>query len=81
MAAQTIGFAVQERDLPELQRLVDKYGEGNRSEFLREAMKTMAARDRAERFQDLQARVHAQIGGPKTTEQVVADVRDVVKGR
>lgn len=53
MAAETIGFAVQPEDKPELQRLVDIYGNGNRSEFLREAMRTMAARERAERLDQL----------------------------
>lgn len=53
MPAETIGFAVQEEDKPELERLVDLYGNGNRSEFLREAIRTMAARDRAERLDQL----------------------------
>lgn len=50
MAAETIGFAIQPEDKPELERLVQIYGNGNRSEFLREAIRTMAARDRAERL-------------------------------
>lgn len=53
MAAETIGFAVQPEDKPELERLVQIYGRGNRSEFLREAIRTMASRDRAERLAEL----------------------------
>lgn len=81
MAAETIGFAVQPEDKPELERLVNIYGHGNRSEFLREAMRVMAARDRAERLQGLQQRMHAAAGGPRSSEQVTADVRRVVKGK
>lgn len=53
MAAETIGFAVQPEDKPELERLVDKYGAGNRSEFLRVAMRVMAAQERAEQLDEL----------------------------
>ncbi|HZN74015.1 MAG TPA: hypothetical protein VFC00_20290 [Micromonosporaceae bacterium] len=42
MAAQTVGFAVADDDRPMLDRLVERYGHGNRSEFLRVAMKVMA---------------------------------------
>ena len=53
MAAETIGFPVQPEDEPELERLVGIYGNGDRAEFLREAMRTMAVRDRAERLDEL----------------------------
>lgn len=53
MAARTIDFVVQPEDEPELERLIEIYGGGNRSEFLREAIHTMSARDRAERLTTL----------------------------
>ena len=43
MAAQTVGFAVADDDRPMLDRLVERYGHGNRSEFLRVAMNLAAA--------------------------------------
>jgi Arc/MetJ-type ribon-helix-helix transcriptional regulator len=43
MAAKTVGFAVADEDRDILDRLVERYGRGNRSEFLRAAMKVMAA--------------------------------------
>ena len=81
MAAETIGFAIQPEDRSELDRLVEHYGNGNRSEFLRAAIRVMAARERAERLQRIQARVHQQIGGPQDPEEVDKAVRRVVKGK
>ncbi|MGH9117167.1 MAG: ribbon-helix-helix protein, CopG family [Acidimicrobiales bacterium] len=53
--AKTIGFSVADSDIDRLDRLVRKYGHGNRSEFLREAMRQMETIDRAQRLQRLQA--------------------------
>lgn len=84
MAAETIGFAVQPEDKPELDRLVQKYGNGNRSEFLREAMRTMAARDRAEQLDELgQSFAKKDLerwGRPLTEDENAALTRLVVKG-
>jgi Arc/MetJ-type ribon-helix-helix transcriptional regulator len=55
MATRTIGFAVAEEDESRLERLVRRFGGGNRSAFLREAMRQMDVVDRAERLADLQA--------------------------
>jgi Arc/MetJ-type ribon-helix-helix transcriptional regulator len=81
MAAQTVGFAVADDDRPLLDRLVDRYGHGNRSEFLRVAMRVMAAEERAERLRDLQARVHAQVGRVYTADEVTDLVRQVLRTR
>ncbi|MBB2923190.1 hypothetical protein [Cellulomonas cellasea] len=81
MADEIIAFAVQPEDRAELDRLVAIVGGGDRSEFLREAVRVMAIRERAERLGRLQAGIHAQVGGPKTSEQVTEDVRHVVKGK
>lgn len=84
MAAETIGFAVQPEDKPELERLVNKYGKGNRSEFLREAMRTMSARDRAERLDELgQSFGRTELerfGRALTTDENAALTRLGVKG-
>ena len=81
MTAQTVGFAVAEDDRPVLDRLVERYGHGNRSEFLRVAMRVMAAEERAERLRDLQARVHAQVGRVYTPDEVNDLVNQVLRSR
>ena len=55
MTTRTIGFAVAEEDAPRLERLTQKFGHGNRSAFLREAMRQMEVVDRAGRLAALQA--------------------------
>jgi Arc/MetJ-type ribon-helix-helix transcriptional regulator len=64
VAVKTVGFAAADDDRPLLDRLVEKYGHGNRSEFLRTAMKIMAAEERAERLRSIQDAVHSQVGQP-----------------
>ena len=81
MAAVTVGFAIAESDRALLDELVDFYAQGNRSEFLRLAIKRME-RDRfAQRMQDLQAEVRAQLGGKVLSPQEVADLVREVKGK
>jgi Arc/MetJ-type ribon-helix-helix transcriptional regulator len=55
MGTKTIGFAVADEDTVRLERLTQKFGNGNRSAFLREAMRQMEVVDRAERLAALQA--------------------------
>lgn len=81
MAAVTVGFAIAESDRALLDELVDFYAHGNRSEFLRLAIKRME-RDRfAQRMQDLQAEVRAQLGGKVLSPQEVADIVREVKAK
>ena len=81
MAAKTVGFAVADEDRDLLDRLVERYGRGNRSEFLRAAMKVMAAEERADRLQRIQERVHAQTGRIFSPDEVNDLVRKVLKPR
>jgi Arc/MetJ-type ribon-helix-helix transcriptional regulator len=62
-----------------LDRLVERYGHGNRSEFLRVAMRVMAAEERAERLRDVQVQAHAQIGRVYTADEVNDLVARVLK--
>jgi Arc/MetJ-type ribon-helix-helix transcriptional regulator len=55
MSTRTVGFAIAEEDEARLERLTEKFGHGNRSAFLREAMRQMEVIDRAQRLADLQA--------------------------
>ena len=49
----TVGFSIPKEDQARLDHLVDKFGHGNRSAFLREAMKRMEVLERAERLDEL----------------------------
>lgn len=76
MGAVTVGFAIAEEDRAQLDELVAYYGNGNRSEFLRFAMKRLA-RDRiAERLASLQQQVSAELDGrvftPDETRELIA---------
>ena len=83
MVTKTIGFSVAEEDLDRLDRLADRFGNGNRSEFLREAMHQMEVVDRAGCLLDLQAygsrRVLTEAG--VDDNDPVAVVRRVLKNR
>ncbi len=54
MATRTVGFAIAEEDEERLRRLTARFGHGNRSAFLREAMRQMEVVDRAQRLVALQ---------------------------
>jgi Arc/MetJ-type ribon-helix-helix transcriptional regulator len=56
MTTSTIGFAVADEDRERLERLVQHFGGGNRSAFLRAALPVMESLARAERLRELQAR-------------------------
>lgn len=53
--SHTIGFAVEESDRARLDHLADVFGGGNRSAFLRVAMKVMDRYERAQRLSEIQA--------------------------
>lgn len=53
MASITIGFSIPKEDEARLQRLVERFGQGNRSAFLRAAMKHMEVLERADRLDEL----------------------------
>jgi len=78
MAARTVGFAVAAEDQARLERLVDRFGRGNRSEFLRQAMRVMSVQDRAERLRSIQSRAHSSIGRVFTADEVNELVRDIL---
>jgi Arc/MetJ-type ribon-helix-helix transcriptional regulator len=56
MATTTIGFAVSDEDRPLLDRLVARFGHGNRSEYLRETLRVMESIAISEELQELQER-------------------------
>ncbi len=76
MTAKTVGFAIADEDREQLDALVDHYGNGNRSEFLRVAMKRLHRDMLAERMQQLQSLARAELGGRVVTR---AEVTALVK--
>lgn len=80
MAAKTVGFAIADEDREQLDALVEHYGNGNRSEFLRVAMKRLHRDMLAERMQGLQARARDELAGRVVTrDEVTALVRQSVR--
>ena len=82
MASQTVGFAVSDEDRERLDRLVEHFGGGNRSAYLRATLKVMESLRRAERLRELQAANHrrlAEEGIP--AEELPGLIRDAYKGK
>jgi len=63
MAAQTVGFAIDPELRPGLNEVVEHYGHGNRSEFLRVAVKEFQARLRLERLHALRDEARQERAG------------------
>src|SRR6185369_7270070 len=61
MASQTVGFAVSDEDRDRLDKLVDYFGGGNRSAYLRATLKVMESLRRAERLREMQAANHRRL--------------------
>lgn len=82
MGTKTIGFAIAEEDEPRLQRLTERFGHGNRSAFLREAMHQMEVVDRADRLAELQGYgVERSAAAGLTHEDAVEVVRRALRRR
>jgi Arc/MetJ-type ribon-helix-helix transcriptional regulator len=74
MGAKSVGFAVADEDMPLLDELVNEFGGGNRSEFLREAMRVMRHQMRAERLRALHAETKKALGGRLLTRAEVDEL-------
>lgn len=81
MRAKTVGFAIADEDRELLDKMVAKYGAGNRSEFLRQALKMMAKREMAERINAIRAELAEERGGVYLTRDEVEKVVREVKGK
>ena len=66
MRGEIVEFSMDSHEVAELDRLADIYADGDRDALLREAIRFMASRERAERLQRIQARVHDTIHPPST---------------
>jgi hypothetical protein len=82
MGAKTIGFAVADEDREQLDELVDYFGNGNRSAYLRETLKIMSSVKLAEEWQQLQAYGQSRLDELGVSiDDVSALVRRELKGR
>ena len=80
MSTSTVGFAVADEDRDRLARLVDYFGGGNRSAYLRATLAVMESLARAERLRELQARnAERAAAAGQDYEQLLAEVRRAYK--
>jgi Arc/MetJ-type ribon-helix-helix transcriptional regulator len=80
MAATTVRFAIADEDRAKLKELVHYFGHGNRSEFLRVAMKRLRRDKMAENLQRIQAQMREDIGGRVVSpEEVTEMVKSVLR--
>jgi hypothetical protein len=82
MATQTVGFAVSDDDRERLDRLVEHFGGGNRSAYLRATLKVMESLRRAERLRELQAANHRRLAEQGVAaEDLPALIAEAYKGK
>ena len=81
MTAKTVGFAISEEDRPELELLVEHFGGGNRSEFLRVAIRRLSRDLRTENLQELQAQARRELGRVVSPDEVNDLVKTVLRSR
>ena len=78
MTAKTVGIAVAADLRPALDEVVEHFGHGNRSEFLRLAVRDYQGRLRLERLHALREQARAERGGRVySTEEVLTLIREL----
>lgn len=76
MGARTVGIAISDELRPALDEVVEHFGHGNRSEFLRLAVRDYQGRLRLERMHALRDQARAERGGRRySTDEVLALIR------
>jgi hypothetical protein len=81
MSTRTIGFAVEDDDRPLLDELVEYFGDGNRSAYLRATLRFMASVKLAEELRETQA--YGQLRSAElglAIDDIPALTRRVLKG-
>jgi Arc/MetJ-type ribon-helix-helix transcriptional regulator len=79
--AKTVGFALPEDMLDDLEAVVNEFADGNRSEFLRIAVRHYRAKMMADRMAALRAEAKAQRGGRTYTADEVRVMVAELKGK
>ena len=76
MAAKTVGIAIADDLRPALDEVVEHFGNGNRSEFLRLAVREYQGRLRLERLHAVREMARAERGGRSySADEVMALIR------
>lgn len=82
MATTTVGFAVADEDQERLARLVEYFGAGNRSAYLRATLAVMESLARAERLRELQAESAERLAGENLSDgDLLEGIRRAYKKR
>ncbi|MDR3068436.1 MAG: ribbon-helix-helix domain-containing protein [Cellulomonas sp.] len=77
MVAKVVSIAVSEDLRPALDEVVERFGHGNRSEFLRLAVRDYQGRLRLERLHALREEARGERGGRRySTDEVLELVRE-----
>lgn len=82
MGVQTVGFSVADEDRERLDRLVERFGAGNRSAYLRATFAIMESIDRAERLREIQAHANQRLAEQGiTADDLPRLIREAYKGK
>lgn len=77
MRSKTVGIAISDDLRPALDEVVEHFGHGNRSEFLRLAVREYQGRLRVERLNAIRERAREERGGRRySAEEVLALIRE-----
>lgn len=77
MSARTVGIAIADELRPALDEVVAYFGHGNRSEFLRLAVRDYQGRLRLERMHALRDQARDERGGRRySSDEVLALIRE-----
>lgn len=79
MVAKTVGFAIADEDRKALDELVEYYGGGNRSEFLRVVIKKMRRERWQKNLTDIQSEFRKELNGKVFSSQEVLDLCKVAR--
>lgn len=74
MTAKTVGIAVSADLRPALDEVVEHFGHGNRSEFLRLAVRDYQARLRLERLHAIREQARSERGGRRYSSDEVLEL-------
>jgi hypothetical protein len=82
MGTRTVGFAVSDEDRALLEELVEYFGEGNRSAYLRATLRVMSSVKLAEELREFQAYGQGRLAEQGLSlDDVPAMTRQVLKDR
>lgn len=79
MAAKTVGFAIADEDRKALDELVEFYGGGNRSEFLRVVIKKMRRERWQQKLVGIQQGFRKELHGKVYSEKEILDLCKVAR--